>query len=103
MEQQRDETQCDMCHAVWRRYGAKPAAPAHIRELSRKNDCSDITRYKAIQVSSARELPWILHHTISIYLTLGFTLAYECSTGERGSIVVKALCYKREGRGFETR
>jgi hypothetical protein len=24
-------------------------------------------------------------------------------TGARGSVVVKALCYKPEGRGFETR
>jgi hypothetical protein len=25
------------------------------------------------------------------------------STGARGSVVVKALCYKPEGRGFDTR
>jgi hypothetical protein len=25
------------------------------------------------------------------------------SNGARGSVVVKALCYKPEGRGFETR
>jgi hypothetical protein len=28
---------------------------------------------------------------------------YIPSQGARGSIVVKALCYKPEGRGFETR
>jgi hypothetical protein len=26
-----------------------------------------------------------------------------CGLGARGSIVVKVLCYKSEGRGFETR
>jgi hypothetical protein len=25
------------------------------------------------------------------------------NNGARGSVVVKALCYKREGRGFDTR
>jgi hypothetical protein len=28
---------------------------------------------------------------------------YTPSHGARGSVVVKALCYKPEGRGFETR
>jgi hypothetical protein len=32
------------------------------------------------------------------YLSLVFI-----NVGARGSIVVKALCYKPEGRGFETR
>jgi hypothetical protein len=26
-----------------------------------------------------------------------------CSNGARGSVVVKALCYKPEGRGYDTR
>jgi hypothetical protein len=29
-------------------------------------------------------------------------LTYEKIQGARGSVVVKALCYKPEGRGFET-
>jgi hypothetical protein len=28
---------------------------------------------------------------------------FYLSHGERGSVVVKALCYKPEGRGFDTR
>jgi hypothetical protein len=28
---------------------------------------------------------------------------YQVGKGARGSVVVKALCYKPEGRGFETR
>jgi hypothetical protein len=28
---------------------------------------------------------------------------YECGVGAHGSVVVKALCYKLEGRGFDTR
>jgi hypothetical protein len=27
---------------------------------------------------------------------------YETSSGARGSVVVKALCYKPEGRGFDS-
>jgi hypothetical protein len=30
-------------------------------------------------------------------------VAYSCQGGARGSIVVKALCYKPEGRGFDSR
>jgi hypothetical protein len=33
-----------------------------------------------------------------------YKIASNMSTvGARGSVVVKALCYKQEGRGFETR
>jgi hypothetical protein len=32
-----------------------------------------------------------------------FTFSYADGAGARGSVVVKALCYKPEGRGFETR
>jgi hypothetical protein len=34
---------------------------------------------------------------------LPFYSQYIFSSGARGSVVVKALCYKLEGRGFETR
>jgi hypothetical protein len=33
----------------------------------------------------------------------GHHLFQESLTGERGSVVTKALCYKPEGRGFDTR
>jgi hypothetical protein len=32
-----------------------------------------------------------------------FISCFEALVGARGSIVVTALCYKEEGRGFETR
>jgi hypothetical protein len=36
-----------------------------------------------------------------IFISSPFATPY--SLGVRGSVVVKALCYKPEGRGFETR
>jgi hypothetical protein len=36
-------------------------------------------------------------------LVLLISFAWALSSGARGSVVVKALCYKPERRGFETR
>jgi hypothetical protein len=44
-------------------------------------------------------LPWSQKHDIRVELRYG-TVKFK---GVRGSVVVKALCYKPEGRGFETR
>jgi hypothetical protein len=35
--------------------------------------------------------------------TVSFSQCIRSELGVRGSVVVKALCYKPEGRGFETR
>jgi hypothetical protein len=32
-----------------------------------------------------------------------FVVVYNLNVGARGRVVVKALCYKVEGRGFDTR
>jgi hypothetical protein len=42
---------------------------------------------------------------VSVYppITVWVCEAHEIMLKARGSIVVKALCYKSEGRGFETR
>jgi hypothetical protein len=47
----------------------------------------------------------ILLYFITLVLFLWFTLLryYRFVLGARGNVVVKALCYKPEGRGFETR
>jgi hypothetical protein len=37
------------------------------------------------------------------YTSGHFMHVHELHTGVRGSVVVKALCYKPEGCGFETR
>jgi hypothetical protein len=34
---------------------------------------------------------------------VGKYVEYSSQVGVRGSVVVKALCYKPEGRGFDTR
>jgi hypothetical protein len=36
-------------------------------------------------------------------LTRRYTPDTDCTEGAHGSVVVKALCYKPGGRGFETR
>jgi hypothetical protein len=41
-------------------------------------------------------LPINLYNNLYIYI-------YIYVPGARGSVVVKALCYKPEGRGFDTR
>jgi hypothetical protein len=41
--------------------------------------------------------------TVTKYNSMGFTLLYFTKHGARGSVVVKALCYNPEGRGFDTR
>jgi hypothetical protein len=46
----------------------------------------------AVDKSNYRSLKKI-HNLLMLY----------CTCGVRGSVVVKALCYKPEGRGFETR
>jgi hypothetical protein len=38
-----------------------------------------------------------------LLLIFYFTLTIVLNMGARRSVVVKALCYKAEGRGFETR
>jgi hypothetical protein len=38
-----------------------------------------------------------------IFLFSKLLVDYLTMKGKRGSVVVKALCYKPEGRGFETR
>jgi hypothetical protein len=59
-----------------------------------------------IQKSLPLSLSWsILIHSIPHYLSKA-SLIFHPSTswlGVRGRVVVKALCYKPEGRGFETR
>jgi hypothetical protein len=41
---------------------------------------------------------------VNMYILLGVNETFvTCSGGARGSLVVKALCYKSEGRGFDTR
>jgi hypothetical protein len=43
-------------------------------------------------------------HTIPTYVfKINLNVIYPLTSGARGSVVVKALCYKPEGRGFETR
>jgi hypothetical protein len=44
----------------------------------------------------------MLCYVMLCYVML-YILCYIVDTGARGSIVVKALCYKQEDRGFETR
>jgi hypothetical protein len=38
-----------------------------------------------------------------IYVFADLMLDYWLEVGARGSVVVKALCYKPEGRGFDSR
>jgi hypothetical protein len=42
-----------------------------------------------------------IKHTCEVAVTLA--LLSKCSRGARSNVVVKALCYKPEGRGFNTR
>jgi hypothetical protein len=37
-----------------------------------------------------------------VVIVFGNMTPYRLLEGARGSVVVKALCYKAEGRGFET-
>jgi hypothetical protein len=37
------------------------------------------------------------------YLKLHFNISILDMLGARGNVVIKALCYKPEGRGFESR
>jgi hypothetical protein len=37
------------------------------------------------------------------YIILPGNVLYSTVSGARGSVVVKALCYKLEGRGFDSR
>jgi hypothetical protein len=38
-----------------------------------------------------------------LFMGSKFSLGYDFAPGARGSVVVKALCYKSEGRGIDTR
>jgi hypothetical protein len=44
-----------------------------------------------------------LFFKIVIKLVFIYYLLNYCYVGARGSVVIKALCYKPEGRAFETR
>jgi hypothetical protein len=45
----------------------------------------------------------ILSRVIRTFVSRKNSLNYLCCGGARGTVVVKALCYKPEGRGFDTR
>jgi hypothetical protein len=65
---------------------------------------SDCTGF--IEISLSGEMKVVVIYTFMKCATLNvesFLLIYEIISGVRGSVVVKALCYKPEGRGFETR
>jgi hypothetical protein len=59
----------------------------------------------AVGTSNVTELKLVLtKHKNVIFLK--FLKAFsndQCNSGARGSVVVKALCYKLEGREFDTR
>jgi hypothetical protein len=45
----------------------------------------------------------VAHFLVGYVLQSHIYSVYVFALGTRGSVVVKALCYKPEGRGFETR
>ena len=51
--------------------------------------------------SSAWSLRWSSRSTVSAWMTI--IEAYRCLPGDRGGTVVKVLCYKSEGRWFDSR
>jgi hypothetical protein len=53
--------------------------------------------------NSHHEIPPIYSGMIVQIFTYPINRAIEVKFGASGSVVVKALCYQLEGRGFETR
>jgi hypothetical protein len=56
-----------------------------------------------VAVFGIKELIAMFSRSSPFYPDLDFFENIGSISGARGSIVVKALCYKPEGRGFETR
>jgi hypothetical protein len=66
-----------------------------------------------IATSSLMEAPHLQNHMCNLLSSSSLSILKRLSgphsspatydKGARGSVVVKALCYKPEGRGFETR
>jgi hypothetical protein len=48
-------------------------------------------------------LPYNIQHIYSASFSLSGFVYYTSQKGARGSVVVKALCYKPEGHGFDSR
>jgi hypothetical protein len=48
-------------------------------------------------------LPHLMSENFYFYLQITFVCSFDSNIGARVSVVVKALCYKPEGRGFDTR
>jgi hypothetical protein len=67
-----------------------------------RTDVEEELRASFIRVTRICELGTTLAVTSNRH-TLGRDTKYFVHLGAPGSIVVKALCYKPEGRGFQTR
>jgi hypothetical protein len=53
--------------------------------------------------SGGAELGGLKDNIATVLLLPEFAVEWAAGDGARGSVVVKALCYKPEGRGFDSR
>jgi hypothetical protein len=60
-------------------------------------------RMLTVSIKLSAEQLTTINNTVSYFLTLQFRNSFGYLMGARGSVVVKALCYKPEGRGFDNR
>jgi hypothetical protein len=79
-----------------------PCLAWHIVSISRLSLLENF-EYQILLILSHLVVPSVLpRNAISIALILFLSLS-KGTWGAHGSVVVKALCYKPEGRGFDTR